>query len=68
MAPLVGFPRVAATPYPGYGFTAVYNRVARTGASSAASGIGLHIEILCTMLPGGAALTGLQVHSSLLVW
>ncbi|HCB1500456.1 TPA: hypothetical protein MYO83_003330 [Klebsiella michiganensis] len=30
---------------------------------SIASGIGLRIEILCAMLPGGAALTGLQVHS-----
>ncbi|WP_434661056.1 hypothetical protein ACMYSL_00340 [Klebsiella sp. MISC125] len=68
MAPLVGFPRVAASPYPGYGFTAVYDRVARTGASSAASGIGFCVEILCTMLPGGTALIGLQVHSSLLVW
>ncbi|AWF52944.1 hypothetical protein CSC12_3638 [Klebsiella michiganensis] len=56
------FPGLRLAPYPGYGFTAVCGRVARTGASSAASGISPGIECVCAGRPGGAALTGLRVY------
>ncbi len=47
---------------PGYGFTAVSGPVARTGASSAASGRCAEPDTLALLRPGGAALTGLRAH------